>query len=131
MSALPSNASSLQTLGHMASVELRAAAIAQLVGLVSFAAAALIYGLITIPTEDTRSPIAPSTDYHLTPTPGTAPSAPPNKPAAIVKGDIVPGQHGTQVITVTTVKSEIVAESIIARIGFGGPSGQTVVPLPQ
>jgi len=129
MSALPSDASSLRTFGHVAAVELKAAAIAQLIGLVSFAAAALIYGLITIPTPDVHSPISPR--IELTPTPAIVPPTTHDKPAAIVKGDIVQGQSGAQVITVTTVESKIIAESIIARTGFGGPSAQTVAPLRQ
>jgi hypothetical protein len=131
MSALPANLTSPRTFGHVAAAEVKAAAIAQLIGLVCFAGAALIYGLMTIPTEDAHSRLPPPTNYQLTPTPATAPPGVPDRPAAIVKGDIVPGQSGTQVITVTTVKSEIIADSIIARTGFGGPSAQTVVPLRQ
>lgn len=131
MSALPSDASSLRTFGHVAAVEIKAAAIAQLIGVVAFAAAALIYGLITIPTPDAHSRISPPTDHQLTPTPATVPRASPDRPAAIVKGDIKPGQSGAQVITVSTVENIIVSDVVSARTGFGGSPAQTAVPLRQ
>jgi hypothetical protein len=131
MSGFSPDTRSLRTFGHLTAVELKAAALAQLIGVVSFVAAAIIYGLITIPSPEAHSPISPPVYHELMPRPAIAPRAVPDQPAAIVKGDIAPSQSGAEIITVSTVESKITSESVIVQIGFGGPSAQKVVPLRQ
>ena len=83
----PSNALSIRAFTHVGFRELRVAAIAQSIGVVCFVSAAVIYGLIALPTPEVQRSVIPPTDYQLTPTPATVPPGGGDKPADIVKGD--------------------------------------------
>jgi hypothetical protein len=69
--------------------EARVAALAQLVGVVFFVSAAVIYGLQNPASEIQRS-VASPVDYQLTPTPTN--TLPRDKPAAIVEGEVQTAQ---------------------------------------
>jgi hypothetical protein len=70
---ITSNAVSIRSFIHVGVRELRAAAIAQAIGVVGFVSAAVIYGLVVLPAPEVPRSVAPPTDYQLTPTPATTP----------------------------------------------------------
>jgi hypothetical protein len=112
------NPLSIRGLMRVGVYELKVAALAQSIGVGCFVSAAVIYGLIALPTPEAHRSATPPMDYQLTPTPATVPPGGGDKPAARVKGD---AETFNQIVATTKAEMRLAQsphESTIPQVEF-------------